>query len=242
MRARDTVINLVGAVHQPSPRAYFALHETGARRIAEAASAARAGRLIHVSALGVADDAPAAADRSKAAGERAVRAAFPGAVVLRPSLVFAEDDHFLARIAAMSRRSPVIPLIGAATRVQPVHVEDMVEGVARLLENAADEAAPLYQIAGPKVYALQGLVRDVLDGLGRRRLVLPLPYAVALPLGRLLGLFPNAPFNRDQVYLMMTDKVAVAGLPGLEALGVRPRSLQNWLEAPGGRYGRIPAD
>jgi len=240
VQAADAVINLVGAVHQPTTRAYFDLHETGARRVAEAA-AAGARRLIHVSALGVAEDAPSAADRSKEAGERAVCAAFPRAVILRPSLMFAEDDHFLGEIAAIARRSPVIPLIGAATRVQPVHVDDMAEGVAHILELGAD-TAPLYQIAGAQIYTLKDLVGELLDALGRRRLMLPLPNALALPLGRVLGRLPHPPFSREQVLLMMTDKVAVAGLPGLGDLGVRPRLLRDWLAAPGGRYGSAPAD
>ena len=239
MQATDAVINLVGAVSQPSTQAYFALHEQGARRVAETAAAAGASRLIHVSALGIGDDAPSAADRSKAAGERAVRAVFPSAVILRPSLIFGEDDHLLRQIAAMSRRSPVIPLIGAATRFQPVHVDDLTDGVLRILGRG--DTAPIYQVAGMRVYSLQQLVQALLEALGRRRLVLPLPDAAALPLSRVLGLLPHAPFTREQVLLMMTDKVAAPGLPGLEELGIQPRLLSDWLAAPGGRYGSDPA-
>jgi NADH dehydrogenase len=236
MQDADAAINLVGAVSQPSARAYFDLHERGARHVAEAAALAGVVRLIHISALGVSEDAPSAADRSKAAGERAVRAAFPQAMILRPSLMFGEDDHFLGRIAAMSRHSPLVPLIGAGTRVQPAHVDDLAEGVARILGHPGD-AAPLYQVAGPEVHTLEGLVRDLLRALGRRRLLLPLPYALALPLGGLLGLLPSPPINREQVALMMTDKAAVPGLPGLEDLGVHPRSLREWLRMPQSRYG-----
>lgn len=235
MQAADAVINLVGAVSQPSTRAYFDLHAQGARRVAEAAATTGASRLIHVSALGIGDDAPSAADRSKAAGERAVRAAFPKAVILRPSLIFAEDDHFLRQIAAISRRSLVVPLIGAATLFQPVHVDDLADGVLRTL--ARGDTAPIYQVAGTRVYSLQQLVQALLEALGRRRLVLPLPDAVALPLGRLLGLLPHPPFTREQVLLMKTDKAAAPGLPGLEDLGIQPRLLSDWLAGPGARYG-----
>jgi NADH dehydrogenase len=235
MQSADAVINLVGAVSQPSTQAYFDLHEQGARRVAVAAAAAGAGRLIHICALGISEDAPSAADRSKAAGERAVRAAFAQAVILRPSLLFAQDDHFLRQIASISRRSPVIPLIGAATRFQPAHVDDLAEGALRILEDYGN-TAPLYQIAGPRIYTLEALVRELLQALGRRRLLLPLPNAVALPLGRLLGMLRNPPFTREQVALMMTDKVADPALPGLADLEVSPRLLSDWLAAPEVRY------
>ncbi len=111
-----------------------------ARHVAEAAASMGIGRLIHISALGVSEDAPSAADRSKAPGERAVSAVFPKGVVLRPSLMFGEDDHFLSRIAAMPRQSPVIPLIGAGTRVQPTHVDSLGEGIARIPDHQSDAA------------------------------------------------------------------------------------------------------
>jgi uncharacterized protein YbjT (DUF2867 family) len=240
VRGADAVINLVGAVSLPDARAFFDLHETGARNVAEEACEAGAERLIHVSALGIDTNAPSAADRSKAAGERAVLEAFPEAVILRPSLVFGDDDHLFNRIAAMSRVSPVIPLVGGATLFQPVHVDDLAAAVTRTLE-LPESSGITYQIGGPEVYTLERLVRLLLAALGRKRLVAPLPYALAVPLGSLLGLLPHAPFNREQVALMMTDKVVDAGASGLADLDIHPRSLREWISRPGHRYRHAPA-
>lgn len=226
----DLVINLVGAVLLPNLRAYFDLHERGARNIAEAAYTSGTARLVHISALGITDDAPSAADRSKAAGETAVRSAFPAATLVRPSLVFGEHDHFLSQIDRMSRFSPVIPLLGAATRVQPVHVDDFVEGLARIVECPGCDGQT-YAFAGPRVYTLRQVVELLLAARGRRRLVMPLPHGAAMAAARLLELLPKAPLNRELVELMRTDKIAPPGIAGLGSLGVTPRALDKWLAA-----------
>jgi NADH dehydrogenase len=226
----NAVINLVGAVSLPDPQAYFALHEEGARNIALAARAAGVGCLVHISALGVALDAPSAADRSKAAGERAVREVFPEAIIVRPSLVYGAQDHYLQQMEAISRYSPVIPLIGADTRFQPVYAGDLTEALARLLV-APECTGNTYQIGGPEIYTQRRLVQTLLQSWGRRRLVTPLPYAIAFPLGRLLGRLPHAPINRQMVALMLTDKVVDPEALGLKELGISPRSLRDWIRA-----------
>lgn len=222
------VINLVGAVSLPGLRAYFDLHERGARHVAEAAVAARVQRLVHISALGISDRAPSAADRSKAAGEAAVRSAFPSAVLVRPSLVYGEDDHFLARIDRMSRLAPVIPLLGAGTCVQPLHVEDFADGLVRIVDRP-DRDGLVYELAGPRVYTLRQVVRLLLRARRRWRLILPLPYPVAMTVARLFDRLPGFPLNRELVALMRTDKIASGTEQGFSALGIVPGDLEEWL-------------
>lgn len=228
MHGTDAVINLVGAVRLPDAAAYFALHETGARHVACVCREAGVGQLIHFSALGVDERAPSSADRSKAVGERAVRDAFPEAVILRPSLLYGDDDHILTLFEAVSRSLPVIPLIGADTRFQPLHVEDLGDAIGRLLVTH-DGRAQLYQAGGPEVLDLREIVLHLCRSLGRRRLVLPLPERLALGMAALFEHLPHAPFNRDQVLLMKTDKIEQPGLATLRDLGVHPRRLAEWL-------------
>lgn len=131
----SAVINLVGTTSAKNEQQFFSLHRDVPRRLAAAARLAGVRRLIHVSAMGISADAPSFADRSKAAGEHAVRAAFPEASLVRPALVYGPGDHFFTRFAPLARRSPAIPLIGGGrTRFQPMHVDDVAEAMARILE------------------------------------------------------------------------------------------------------------
>jgi NADH dehydrogenase len=228
----DLVVNLVGAVALPGERAYFDLHERGARHVAEHAAGAGVGRLLHVSALGISPAAPSAADRSKAAGETAVREAFPAAVLLRPSLVYGGQDHFVSSLDRLSRASPVIPVIGAATRVQPVWVGDLVAGLVRLVHEAATDGKT-FQAVGPEIFTLRRLVRRLLEARGRHRLVVAVPQRAAGVLGGLFEHLPRPPINRDFVALMQTDKVAEPSRPTLLDLGVTPLAFESWLAGAG---------
>jgi NADH dehydrogenase len=139
IQGADTVINLVGILSQAQRQTFTAIHEDGACRVAASARRLGVRQLVHVSALGASRTAPALADRSKAAGEEAVRAAFPDATIIRPSLVFGPDDHFFNGFATLARRLPALPLIGGGrTRFQPVYVEDVVAGFAAILGPAQD--------------------------------------------------------------------------------------------------------
>lgn len=225
----EVVFNLVGAVSLPSAESYFDLHERGARNVAQAARDAEAARLIHISALGVDTGAPSAADRSKAAGEAAVRAVFPETTIVRPSLLFGEGDHFFSRIEAVTRTSPVLPLIGADTGIQPLHVDDLTEALLRVAERA-ETAGLTYEAGGPRVYRLGETVELLLHSMGRRRILVPLSFGVATWLARLLDWVPNPPFTRELVNLMRTEKTVAPGALGLADLEVRPRSLESWLD------------
>jgi NADH dehydrogenase len=149
----DAVFNLVGILTETAPQTYRAIHVEGARRVALAAQRHGVTRLIQISALGARLTSPAISDQTKAEGEQAVRAVFPQATIVRPSLTFGEDDHFFNRFAAMIRGSPVLPLIGGGTtKFQPVFVGDMTAGLLELLKRS-ETAGKTYEFGGPKVYS-----------------------------------------------------------------------------------------
>jgi NADH dehydrogenase len=233
----DAVINLVGILTEAAGQTYHALHVEGAQRIALAAKRQGLARLIHISALGASRDAPAASDRTKAEGELAVRAIFPGATIVRPSLVFGEDDHFFNSFAAMAGRSPILPLIGGGTtKFQPVSVVDMTAGLIELL-NRPDTAGRTYEFGGPEVYSFRELLELLLAALGRRRILLPIPFALAEIQAALLELLPMPPLTRDQVRLLKTDKVVSGSEPTLADLRVHPSPLRDFLPVLKEKFG-----
>lgn len=226
LQGADTVINLVGILSQAQRHTFTAIHEDGARRVAATARRLGARQLIHVSALGASRTAPALADRSKAAGEEAVRAAFPDATIIRPSLVFGPDDHFFNGFAALARRLPVLPLIGGGrTRFQPVYVEDVVAGFATILASPVNRGET-YEFGGPRVYTFRELLEFVCATIKSRPLLVPLPFWAAELLGGLLQVFPKAPLTRDQVRLLRTDKVVSGFEPTLADIVVEAKALE----------------
>jgi NADH dehydrogenase len=225
----DAVVNLVGILTQTTTQTYRAIHVEGARQIALAAQRHGVMRLIHVSALGASLTSPAISDRTKAEGEQAVRAVFPQATIVRPSLTFGEDDHFFTRFAAMIRSSPVLPLIGGGTtKFQPVFVGDMTAGLLELLKRS-ETADKTYEFGGAQVYSFKVLLELLLMALNRRRVLIPIPFALAEMQAGLLELLPNPPLTRDQVRLLKTDKVVSGVEPTLGDLGVQPRPLEEFL-------------
>ena len=225
----DAVVNLVGILTETANQTYRAIHVEGARRVTLAAERHRVMRLIHTSTLGASSISPAVSDRTMAEGELAVRDVFPQATIVRPSLVFGEDDHFFNRFAAMIRSSLVLPLIGGGTtKFQPVFVDDMTAGLLDLLERS-DTAGQTLRIGGPQVYSFKALLEFLLTALSRRRLLIPIPFTLAEMQARLLELLPNPPLTRDQVRLLKTDKVVSGAEPTLGDLGVQPRPLEEFL-------------
>jgi len=225
----DAVVNLVGILTETTTQTYRAIHVEGARRVALAAQRHGVTRLIHISALGSSLTSPAISDRMKAEGEEAIRAAFPQATIVRPSLVFGEDDHFFTRFAAMIRSSPVLPLIGGGmTRFQPIFVHDVTAGLLELLKRP-DTAGKTYEFGGPQVYSFKALLELLLTALNRQRVLIPIPFALAEMQAGLLELLPNPPLTRDQVRLLKTDKVVSGAEPTLGDLGVQPRPLEEFL-------------
>jgi NADH dehydrogenase len=225
----DAVVNLVGILTETATQSYRAIHVEAARRVALAAQHHGVTRLIHISALGSSLTSPAISDRTKAEGEQIVREVFPQATIVRPSLVFGEDDHFFSRFVAMIRSSPVLPLIGGGmTKFQPVFVGDMAAGLLEVLKRP-ETAGKTYELGGTQVYSLKGLLELLLTALNRHRILLPIPFALAEMQAGLLELLPNPPLTRDQVRLLKTDKVVSGAEPTLGDLGVQPRPLEEFL-------------
>lgn len=228
------VVNLVGVMHQQGRQRFEAVHGFGARAVAEAATAAGVERLVHISALGVQADSGSAYARSKANAENAVLGAFPDAVILRPSVIFGPEDQFFNRFAQLATFMPVLPLVGAETRMQPVSVDNVADAVVRAVQGAATPGA-IYELGGPETVTIREAMNFTLNAIGRRRLVVGLPF----PLARLqalaleivhtlsLGLLPDSlRLTRDQVELLRHDNVvsdaAVAEQRTLAGLGVTP--------------------
>ncbi len=225
----DAVINLVGILTEMARQTYRAVHVEGARRVALAAQRHGVTRVIHVSALGASSTSPAISDQTKAKGERVVVAVFPQATIVRPSLVFGEDDHFFTRFAAMIRSSPVLPLIGGGTtKFQPVFVGDIATGLLELLSRP-ETAGKVYEFGGPQVYSFKVLLELLLTALNRQRVMIPIPFALAEMQAGVLELLPNPPLTRDQVRLLQTDKVVSGVEPTLDDLDVQTWPLEEFL-------------
>jgi NADH dehydrogenase len=239
LRGAEAAVNLVGILAPWGKQTFDAVQAQGAGAIAKAVAHAGISNFVHLSAIGADARSPSAYARTKAEGEAAVLAASPGARILRPSVVFGPEDQFFNRFAAMARIMPVLPLIGGGqTKLQPVYVGDVAEAGARLLRGAGQDGAT-YELGGPAVRTMKELLDYVLETIHRRRLLLPLPFSVAAPLGSvtetvnklLLGLLPQEfVFTADQVELLKHDNIvsaeAVAQGRTLAGLGIAPESIE----------------
>jgi NADH dehydrogenase len=225
------VINLIGILYETRRQTFPAIHAELPGRIARVAAAAGVERLVQVSAIGADLEAASAYARSKAEGERAVRAAFPRATILRPSIVVGPSDGFFNRFAAMARLLPALPLIGGGrTRFQPVYVGDVADAIVAALERD-DAPGRTYELGGPQVYSFAELMRYMLEVIGRRRLLVPVSFELASLQARLLELAPVPPLTRDQVELLKVDNVVAAGAATLGDLGLAPTPIE--LVVPG---------
>ncbi len=210
------------------------------------AAAAGVKHLIHVSALGADAHSASAYAKSKAAGEEAVRAAFPRATIIRPSIVFGPEDKFFNRFAGMAMMSPVLPLIGGGeTKFQPVYVGDVADGIMAVL-NSPDAAGKTYEFGGPETYSFRELMELLTAEIGIKRLLVPVPWGLARLQARFAEFLPGPPLTRDQVELLKQDNVLSGSAPGLADLGIQPAApeliLPTFLDRfhKGGRTG-LPA-
>lgn len=224
----DAVVNLVGILSERGRQTFDAVHRDAAGRVAQAARQAGATQFVHMSALGADPQSPSLYARSKAAGEAAVREAFPEAVVVRPSIVFGPEDRFFNRFAGMAKISPVVPMVGADTRFQPVFVGDVGTFMARAVDSVVPPGRA-YELGGPDVRTFRELMRFVLDVTGRRRLLVALPFGLARVQAQLLSILPNPPLTTDQVELLRTDNVVSEDVAAegrtLAAAHLVPRSM-----------------
>lgn len=227
----DAVVNLVGILYEGGRQTFARVQAQGARIVAESAAAAGAQRFVHVSAIGADAASAALYARSKARGEASSLAAMPGAVILRPSLIFGPEDQFFNRFAAMAQVLPALPLIGGGhTRFQPVYVGDVAEAAARAL---AGEAKPgtIYELGGPEIRSFREWLDYILMVTNRRRFYVPLPFALAEFQARLVEWLPKPILTQDQVRLLQVDNVvsaaAEAELRTLAGLGITPTNVQS---------------
>jgi NADH dehydrogenase len=180
-----------------------------------------------MSAIGADSDGASAYARSKGDGEAAVRAAFPSAAILRPSIVFGREDRFINRFAAMIRALPVVPVIAPDTKLQPVYVGDVADAVVAALNSAPEETAAgrTFELGGPQVLTMRDLLSWIAAATGRKPLFVDLPDAAASALATGLGWAPGAPITRDQWRMLQRDNVVAIDAQGLAQLGVTPTSL-----------------
>jgi uncharacterized protein YbjT (DUF2867 family) len=232
----DAVVNLVGILKGD----FDAVHVEGARHVAEAAAAAGVPALVQVSAIGADPDSPSAYGRSKGEGEAAVRAAFPAATIVRPSIAFGLEDDFVNRLARMAQLLPVLPVIRPSWKLQPVHAADLGKAIAWAALDPAPYAGGTFELGGPQVMTMAELSRWICRATGRDRPLAPIPDPLGRLLARLTGWLPGAPVSWDQWLMMERDNVARGD--GFEAFGIRPAPLaalaETWL-AQYRRHGRF---
>ena len=226
-RDADIVVNLVGILFERGRQRFDVVQAEGAEAVALAANAVGA-RLVHVSAIGADENSPSHYARSKAAGERLVLAAQSEAIVMRPSIVFGAEDDFFNRFAALARIAPALPLVGGGhTRFQPVFAGDVAEAIALAVDGEC-KPGTIYELGGPDVRTFKELMEYVLATTERRRLLVPVPFALMKAQAMILQFLPKPPITPDQVELLRHDNVVSdsARQQGrtLEALGIVPAS------------------
>jgi NADH dehydrogenase len=232
-------VNLVGLLKG----AMHAAHVAGARAIAQAAASAGLGALVHVSAIGADPASRSAYGRTKGEGEAAVRQAFPAATILRPSIIFGQDDGFTNRFAGLIATGSalplhVVPLIRGKTRFQPVHVGDVARAIALAVIEPERHAGRTYELGGPDVLTLGEINRWIARAIERPCRFLPVPDGAARALATLTGWAPGAPITRDQFEMLRSDNVVAGDAPGLDIFGIRPAPMAALAPAWLDRYRR----
>ncbi|MGX9352150.1 complex I NDUFA9 subunit family protein [Shimia sp. W99] len=250
MDGADAVVNCVGILGNSGKNTFDAVQADGAERIARLAAAAGIERMVHISAIGGDSESESAYARTKAAGEAGVLAHMPGAMILRPSVIFGMDDQFFNRFASMSRMGPILPIVGGETKFQPVYVDDVAKAAVM---GVLGEAEGLFELGGPEVKTLHGWVEEILEVIHRRKVIVNLPFGVGRLMGWtfdmickvLFGLFDNKILTRDQVKLLRHDNVVSEGAQGFDALGIKPTAPESviadylWRFRPSGQYDAI---
>jgi len=225
-------LNLVGLLYETGRQGFQAVHVMGAKNIAQVAKAKGVQGLVQMSALGADEHSPSKYGRTKAEAEIEVRAVYPGATVVRPSIVFGPGDGFFNKFAAMAQISPALPLIGGGkTLFQPVYVGDVGQALARMVTDPAT-AGQTYELGGPGTFSFRELLEKMLAETDQRRFLVPIPFPVATLLGKageLTAFLMAPPVTSDQVELLKTDNVVSGQYPGLTDLGVTPTTLESLL-------------
>jgi uncharacterized protein YbjT (DUF2867 family) len=235
----DTVINLVGILKGN----FEAVHVRGASNVAEAAARHGCSALVHVSAIGADPESPSDYGRSKGLGEQAVRAAFPKATIIRPSIAFGPEDDFISRFAAMGRQMPVLPVMAPGARFQPVYVADLARAIAAAALDPDRYGGQVYELGGPQVVTMAELNDSISRLTGRPgKPVAVIPDAVGGLIAKFTGWLPGAPITMDQWRMLQVPNVVAEGAKGFEAFGIRPQPFEaiaaDWLTPfrKGGRF------
>ncbi len=246
----DAVVNCVGVLDEVGKNTFSAVQSEGAGRIARIAADMGVSRMVHISAIGADAQAESAYARTKAEGEDAVLAHMPDAIILRPSIIFGPEDQFFNRFAGMSRLGPILPVVGAETKFQPVYVDD----IAAVATKAIIGQVPggIYELGGPDVHSFRELMQIMLGEIRRRRIILNIPFWAANVMATGFGIvrFLSAglikpPVTKDQVANLRIDNVVAAEAKGFDALGIRPTALEAvlpdylWRFRPSGQYDAI---
>ncbi|MBV9556197.1 MAG: complex I NDUFA9 subunit family protein [Pseudolabrys sp.] len=227
-RDADVLINLVGLLYERGKQKFDTVHRFGAEQVALAA-AAHGARLVHVSAIGASETSSSHYARSKAQAENLARAAVPEAIIMRPSVVFGQEDTFFNRFASLARFAPALPLIGGGqTLFQPVFAGDVALAVADAVDGKA-KPGTTYELGGPDVKTFKELMQFVLATIERKRMLVALPFPFAKLKAQFLQYAPTPILTPDQVELLRTDNIVSqeAKVQGrtLQGLGIAPDSI-----------------
>src|SRR5207342_3128664 len=219
----DGVVNAISLYVEHGSDTFHSVHVETAARIASVARRVGAKRLVHLSGIGADAASSSPYIRSRGEGEAAVQAAFPGAVIVRPAVMFASDDAFLTTILRLLRSLPAYPIFGdGRTRLQPVYADDVAAAIAQILRQS-QKPYPVYELAGPRIYSYEELLRTIARIARLRPVFLRIPFALWHPLASVAETLPKPPLTRNQVELMQIDTTASERLPGFCSLGISPR-------------------
>ncbi len=231
----DGAVNAISLYVEHGSDTFHSVHVEAAGNIARAARQAGVRRFVHISGIGANTASPSTYIRSRGEGEAAVQTAFPGAVIVRPAVMFAADDAFLTAILRLLRSLPAYPIFGdGRTRLQPVHADNVAAAIAQILRQS-QKPYPVYELAGPRIYSYEELLRTIARIAGLRPVLMRMPFAFWHALAGVAQVLPQPPLTRNQVELMQIDTTASERLPGFHSLGISPRSLEDELEAILGR-------
>ena len=227
----DAVVNLVGVLKGD----FQGLHVDGARNIAEACADQGVSSLIHISAIGADPQSPSAYGRSKGEAEAAVRAAFPGATIMRPSIVFGREDNFLNRFAGMARISPVLPVVRGNAKFQPVYAADVAKAVAAAALDPRHHGGKTFELGGPRVLTMRELMEWICETTDRNRTLIDIPDPASRLIAASTGWLPGAPITLDQWLMLGRDSIVGEGAEGLRSFGIAPTPMEavseGWLTA-----------
>jgi uncharacterized protein YbjT (DUF2867 family) len=222
------VVNAVSLYVEHGNCTFPSVHVDAAKRVAMLARQAGVETLVHVSGIGADAGSASPYIRSRGQGEAAVLDAFPSATLIRPAVMFGPGDAFVPPLSAMLRRMPVFPMFGRGeTRLQPAYVEDVAEAIVHALR--APPSRRPYELAGPRIYSYQELLRVIAASAEARPLLVPLPFSLWHVIGYLSEALPSPPITRNQVELMEQDSVAAPNAPGFEALQISPQAIESIL-------------